>query len=90
MLDAQSAPVAWALLQYELADAQEGIASLLRDMAEDKEFSKIEFSIHMAHIYGHLNRAWNGRNATDKQWQADKLPDEWSNLPTDADLPAPF
>ena len=90
MLDEQNAPIAWALLQYELADAQEGIASLLRDMAEDKELSEIEFSIHMAHIYGHLNRAWNGRNATDQQWQAAKLPDVWSNLPTGTDLPVPF
>jgi hypothetical protein len=87
MVNKQTAPVAWALLQYELADAQDGIASLLHDMAEDKEFSKIEFGIHMAHIYGHLNRAWNRRNATDKQLEADRLPDEWDKFPTDLYLP---
>jgi hypothetical protein len=87
MITEQIAPVAWALLQYELADAQEGIESLLRDMKEDKEFSEIEFSIHMAHIYGHLNRAWNGRNSTDQQWEATKMPDEWNNFPADLHLP---
>jgi hypothetical protein len=87
MLNEQNAPVAWALLQYELADAQDGIESLLRDMAEDKEFSEIEFGIHMAHIYGHLNRAWNGRNATEQQWEANKMPDKWDNFPPDLYLP---
>jgi hypothetical protein len=87
MSNEQTAPIAWALLQYELLDAQEGITSLLRDMADNKEFGEVGFEIHIAHIYGHLNRAWNGRNATDKQWQADKLPDEWQNFPTREDLP---
>jgi hypothetical protein len=87
MINEQTAPVAWALLQYELTDAQEGITSLLRDMTDGKEFSEVEFGIHMAHIYGHLNRAWNGRNAADEQWQADNVPDEWQNFPTREDLP---
>jgi len=90
MLNEQTAPVAWALLQYELADAQDGIESLLRDMAEDKEFSEIEFGIHMAHIYGHSNRAWNGRNATDEQHNDNILQDEWSKLPSDLNAPLPF
>ena len=87
MIDEQKAPVAWYLLMCELGDAQDGIESLLRDMAEDKEFSEIEFGIHMAHIYGHLNRAWNRRNATDKQLEAANMPDEWDQLPTDLYLP---
>ncbi|QKG58637.1 hypothetical protein GKZ68_19590 [Hymenobacter sp. BRD128] len=90
MIEEQKEPVAWYLLMYELIDAQDGIESLLRDMREDKEFSEIEFRIHMAHIYGHLNRAWNGRNATDQQWQADRMPDEWNSFPTDSDLPQTF
>lgn len=90
MLTEQTAPVAWALLRYELADAQDGIESLLRDMAEDKEFSEIEFSIHMAHIYGHLNRAWNGRNATDEQHNDNALQDAWSKLPSDLHSLLPF
>ena len=71
----------------ELGDARDGVASLLRDMAEDKEFSEIEFGIHMAHICGHLNRAWNRRNASDKQLEAASIPDEWGPLPTDLYIP---
>ncbi|RZJ59762.1 MAG: hypothetical protein EOO58_03675 [Hymenobacter sp.] len=90
MLNEQTAPVAWALLLYELDDARDGIKSLLRDMTEDKEFDEIDFRIHMAHIYGHLNRAWNGRNATDQQHEADALPEEWNAFPIDLNSPSPF
>ncbi|GAA4494642.1 hypothetical protein GCM10023172_05170 [Hymenobacter ginsengisoli] len=90
MIEEQKEPVAWYLLMYELIDAQDGIESLLRDMKEDKEFSEIEFGIHMAHIYGHLNRAWNRRNATDKQIDTYPMPEEWNSFPTDSDLPQPF
>jgi hypothetical protein len=87
MINEQTEPVAWYLLLCELGDAQDGLNSLLRDMAEDKEFSEIEFGIHMAHIYGHLNRAWNRRNTTDKQLDVAKMPDEWDSFPTDLYLP---
>ena len=87
MIEEQKEPVAWYLLTCELTDAQDGIESLLRDMAEDKEFSEIEFSIHMAHIYGHINQAWNRRKATDKQLEADELSNQWDKFPTDLYLP---
>lgn len=91
MLNEQNAPVAWYLLLCELEDAKEGIDSLLKDMiAEGKELDEVSFRIHMAHIYGHINRAWNGRNATDEQHDDNALLDEWSKFPTDSDSPSPF
>ncbi|GAB3637024.1 hypothetical protein GCM10027422_26140 [Hymenobacter arcticus] len=90
MLNEKTQPVAWYLLMCELTDAQDGIQSLLNEMAEDKAFSETAFGIHMAHIYGHLNQAWNGRNATDQQHEHNDLLDEWSKFPTDSSLPSPF
>jgi hypothetical protein len=83
MIDKQTDQVAWALLMYELEDAEDGLKSLFQDIAENKEFSEIEFGIHMRHIYGHLNRAWNGRNATEEQHRDESLWNKWGQLPTD-------
>ena len=91
MLNEQTAPVAWYLLLSELEDAQEGIASLLKDMTTDrKNFDEASLQVHMAHIYGHINRAWNSRNATDEQHDDNALQDAWSKFPTDLDSPSPF
>ena len=50
---------------YELEDAEEGLKSLFKDIGENDEFDETDFRIHMAHIYAHLNRAWNTRNIID-------------------------
>jgi hypothetical protein len=91
MINEQKEPVAWYLLMCELEDAKEGINSLLKDMvAEGNDFDEVSFRIHMAHIYGHMNRAWNGRHATDEQHDDDALLDVWSKFPTESDSPSPF
>ena len=77
-------PTSWVLLQYELLDAQEAIESLHKDMAtKGEDVGEAEFRIHMAHIYGHINRAWHARNATDAQHADDRLWDDWNKFPTD-------
>jgi len=86
MINSQNDLVAWVMLVYELEDAQDGLKSLLEDMAKEKEFDEVEFSIHMAHIFSHLNRAWNARNATEEQHQDNALWEEWRKFPTDLEL----
>ena len=83
MIDKRTDPVAWAALMYELEDAQEGLESLFQNIAEDAEFSAVEFQVHMAHIYSHLNRAWNGRNATEQQLDDTTVWEKWGRFPTD-------
>ncbi|HET9506249.1 MAG TPA: hypothetical protein VFO93_22105 [Hymenobacter sp.] len=86
MIDQQVNPVAWALLNDELTDAQEHLAQMCQEMQQDPDFSEIEFRIWLAHIYSHLNRAWNRRNATDAQITPEieqTTWDEWSQFPTD-------
>ena len=90
MINEQTEPVAWALLLYELADAQEGLQSLLREISEEKDFDETDFRIHMAHIYAHLNRAWNGRNATQAQHDDEALWEKWASFPTDLKPPSLF
>lgn len=61
MIDPQRDPRAWAMLMYELEDAHEHLGNLIRDMRADE----IDFRIQLAHIYAHLNRAWNLREKDD-------------------------
>ena len=83
MIDRAANPVAWALLLYELQDAEDGLKSLFQDITENDKFSESEFEVHMRHIYAHMNRAWNRRDATDAQSQDENLMDNWSRFPKD-------
>lgn len=67
MLDKRENPVAWALLGYELSDAQEHLAQLCQQMQEEPDFDEVNFRIGLAHVYAHLNRAWNRRYLADSQ-----------------------
>jgi hypothetical protein len=76
--------VAWAMLRYELEDAQEHINALIQEMSADQNFSEVEFGIHMAHIYAHLNRAWHMRTATEADAASDTAKwQQWSQMPSD-------
>ena len=83
MIDRRTDPAAWATLMYELEDAQDGLRSLFQDIVEDAEFGEEAFRVHMAHIYSHLNRAWNGRNTAENQLDDDAFWGEWKQFPTD-------
>ena len=70
----------WALLGIELDDAREHLEKLTREMTANPNFGETEFRIQLEHIYSHLNRAWNGRDAakwTDEQYRA------FSSFPSD-------
>ncbi|MEL6614378.1 MAG: hypothetical protein AAFQ43_01495 [Bacteroidota bacterium] len=77
MINPNDHPVAWALLASQIDDAAEGIAALLRDLDEMEDFGEPELRVHLAHIYSHLNQAWNTRNQTEES--------DWGNthFPTD-------
>ena len=83
MIDRRTDPASWATFMYELEDAQEHLANLCKELNANSEYDAIDFQIDLAHIYAHLNRAWNGRNATEKQSDDESLWHEWSQFPTD-------
>ena len=63
----KQAPVAWAMLMYDLDDAREHLDSLMAQMQNDPEFDEACFRVLLGHIYWHLNRAWNRRDVVDDQ-----------------------
>jgi hypothetical protein len=61
MIDRNADALEWALLRFKLNEAREHLDILIKDMDTNPEFGEIEFGIDLAHIYAHLNQAWNGR-----------------------------
>ena len=64
MIKNKDNPVQWALLMYELADAQEHLGKIFDEMNAKGEIDEAEYGIVLGHVYSHLNRAWNSRNRT--------------------------
>lgn len=60
MINAKDNPVEFSLLQYELIDAKGHIDDLLKNL-DAEDYDEVEFRIDLAHIFAHLNRAWNSR-----------------------------
>ena len=49
-------------IHWNLQEAQEEIARILRDLEASADYDETEFRIAMEHAYDHLNTAWNSRN----------------------------
>lgn len=86
MIDKENNYVEWALLMYQLEDAYEHLGDLIKEMTKDKkpsedDFCEIDFSVHLAHIYAHLNIAWNTRNLTKAYEMKDR--EKLIQFPTD-------
>ena len=81
MINSKDHPAAWAQLMSELEDAHEHLGSLISGMTRDGQIDIESYAIDVAHIYAHLNRAWNTRNVsgeiTEEQWE------EGRSYPTD-------
>lgn len=72
MIDRNSNPVAYALLLGGLEEARDHLISLTQEMGDASHTEEMAFCVQLAHIYGHLNRAWNGRNSDevgDAEWE---------------------
>jgi hypothetical protein len=81
MIDRNSHPVGWAMLLTALEDVQEHIADLVKELESTGDMDDAELSIHLGHVYAHLNRIWHARNEEEgireDQWS------EFSQFPKD-------
>jgi hypothetical protein len=76
----------WVL--FHLHEAQEELARTINLLESTSEADEIEFEIGMAHLYHHLNTAWNSRQVGPEQ-TANHSSDEfyaWRKFPTDLPL----
>ncbi len=73
----------WIL--FHLREAQEELARTIANLEASESVDEIEFEIAMAHMYNHLNTAWNARAATDQEIAARSDDDfyRWRAFPAD-------
>lgn len=77
-----------AQIAYNLQDAQEELSHLIQAFHPESDIDEDEFRVGMAHLYSHLNTAWNMRNASGKDFEAaggEQLR-AWKQFPTDIKL----
>jgi hypothetical protein len=74
-----------AYIAWNLQDAIEALSEIIEGMRPNAEIDEAEFSVRMAHLYGHLNTAWNVRNmsASDIDSTGGEKLDEWKKFPKD-------
>ncbi|WP_240312047.1 hypothetical protein [Teredinibacter turnerae] len=81
MINGNQNPLAWVQLISELEDARDHLGSLIEEMMTNGAIDVESYAVDIAHIYAHLNRAWNTRNIKDELTE-----DQWENgrsFPTD-------
>jgi hypothetical protein len=73
------------LVLSHLTEAQEEIATTIREIRETPDYDYGEFWVAMQHLYHHANTAWNSRDTTEAQVVAatDEDFNRWSQFPTD-------
>jgi hypothetical protein len=71
-----------------LEEATEELHRLTARAKAGEEIPFEDFHVAMAHIYHHLNSAWNGRNITREEWQqcTDENYEKWQRFPQDLPL----
>ena len=77
--------VVMAAISYNLEDALEELTHISNMFRPDAEIDESEFKVRMAHLYGHLNYAWNMRNASGKDLESadSEQMNTWSRFPAD-------
>jgi hypothetical protein len=71
-----------------LREASEELTRTIARIAADSSVNEIELEISLAHMYNHLNTAWNSRAVSDEQIAAQTEDDfyTWRAYPTDISM----
>ena len=57
------------VILFNLAEMQEELLCLITELGNDDPIDTSEFDGAFAHIYHHLNTAWNARFISDADWR---------------------
>jgi hypothetical protein len=76
----------WIL--FHLREAQEELTRTISNIEAAENADEIEFEIAIAHMYNHLNTAWNARAASDREIAAQSDDDfyRWRAFPADISM----
>ena len=81
-------PMNMPFIASNLKEAEEELRRLITRLESGEQLSFEDYHVAMAHMYHHLNSAWNGRDATDEQWRECTEEDyqKWQKFPQDLSL----
>jgi len=73
----------WVL--HHLSEASEELQRTIDEIRESEDYDVGEFTVAMAHLYHHLNTAWNSRDASADRVRnvSDQDFKSWSAFPRD-------
>ena len=76
----------WVL--FHLKEALEEIENTIKEIESEPEYDNPEFSVAMAHLYHHVNTAWNSRQSSEKEGEESSESNfsKWRQFPTDVDM----
>jgi hypothetical protein len=77
-----------SMILLNLREAEEELRKLITEFERSPDVPFESFHVSMAHLYHHLNTAWNGRYATREQWVHQSNEDfaRWERFPHDLPL----
>jgi hypothetical protein len=75
MINATDNYAAWALFVDQMDEARDHLQELANTLHSAGRMDEPELTVHLGHIYAHLNRAWHSRNLPDGIKD-----EEWSQL----------
>lgn len=70
---------------WNLREASEALSALIECIESDPNYSEEALGVELAHVFHHLNTAWNARHASAAQAEAcvQEDFDRWRRFPTD-------
>ena len=70
---------------FNLRDAQAALSEMIKEIEEDETYGYGEYTVAMAHLYHHMNTAWNAQDSSDERARACSQQDfeQWSGFPSD-------
>ena len=76
----------WVL--FHLKEALEEIESTIKDIESGPEYDYGEYSVAMAHLYHHVNTAWNARDCSEDEAEESSENNfrKWRQFPADIDM----
>jgi hypothetical protein len=57
-----------SIVLFHLREAAEQLNKTIQGLETDKSYGFGNFQVEIAHLYHHLNTAWNGRDQTDAEF----------------------
>jgi hypothetical protein len=73
---------------WNLREAQEAVSKIIRDIEADPEYSQEAYAVDIAHLYHHVNTAWNARFESAEAAERCSAEDfeRWRQFPDDIDM----